>query len=91
MHAQPDADGSNLNVCAGDKTFYVEAGQQGMSGALPELLPLLAEISRVYFFRLFRGGREIIDRIKAAAPRYKTCHSADERQQNERQAFNKRE
>jgi len=52
----------------GNKTFYVEAGQQGMSGALPELLPLLAEISRVYFFRLFRGGREIIDRIKAAAP-----------------------
>jgi len=38
-----------------------------MSGTVPELFPLVAEISRVYFFIIFNRGTEIIHGIKAAA------------------------
>lgn len=57
--------------------------QQRIPGAVPELFPLVTEISRIYFFIYLLGGTEIIDRVKAAASSYKRFYSADRRQQNQ--------
>ncbi|PKE32877.1 hypothetical protein CWS43_02980 [Rahnella sp. AA] len=67
MRHQPDGNGNNINLSVGNKTLHFFLRQQRITGAVPELFPLVTEISRIYFFIFICGGAEIIDRVKAAA------------------------
>ncbi|RJT41543.1 hypothetical protein D6C13_17695 [Rahnella woolbedingensis] len=67
----------------GNKRRLFDFLKQRISGAAPQLFPLVTEIRRVYFGAFFCGRTQIIDRVKTAASQYKRFYSADWRQQNQ--------